>query len=144
MPNLICVINTVSTKKSRSLNKLLPLLCWIGAVKTPQENHHHSTSFDASEGEVAVCTGWEQRTEKQFKNSRSSCSSGESLFSTCNKRLKRKEKSLRRVAMVAIFLDDNKPKVALFQTSSMLLNFNFLSNIGKLFWGWIQKDRIYV
>ena len=75
-------------KKAVLLNKLLPLLCWIGAIKTPQENHHYSTSFDASEGEVAVCTGWEQRTEKQFKNSRGSCSSGESLFSTCNKPLK--------------------------------------------------------
>ena len=41
----------------------------------------------------------------------------------------RGEKSLRHVAMVAIFLDDNKPKIhlksefALFQTSSILFNF---------------------
>ena len=41
----------------------------------------------------------------------------------------RKERSLRHVAMVATFLDDNKPKrhlkcgFALFQTSSSLLNF---------------------
>ena len=40
-----------------------------------------------------------------------------------------REKSLRRVAMVAKFLDDNKPKrrlkkeFALFQTSSILSNF---------------------
>ena len=39
------------------------------------------------------------------------------------------EKSLRHVAMVAKFLDDNKPKhhlksgLALFQTSSILFNF---------------------
>ena len=41
----------------------------------------------------------------------------------------RQEESLRHVAMVATFLDDNKPKphlkcgFALFQTSSSLLNF---------------------
>ena len=41
----------------------------------------------------------------------------------------REEKSLRRVAMVAKFFDDNKPKChlksgfALFQTSSILFNF---------------------
>ena len=41
----------------------------------------------------------------------------------------REEKSLRHVAMVAKFLDDNKPKVhlkskfALFKTSSILFNF---------------------
>ena len=43
--------------------------------------------------------------------------------------LNRKEKSLRHVAMVAKFLDDNKPKkslkslFALFQTSPILFNF---------------------
>ena len=41
----------------------------------------------------------------------------------------REEKSLRHVAMVAKFLDDNKPKrhlksgFALFQTTSILFNF---------------------
>ena len=41
----------------------------------------------------------------------------------------REEKSLRHVAMVAKFLDDNKPKIHLkrdfapFQTSSILFNF---------------------
>ena len=104
-------------------NKLLPLLCWKGAVKTPQENHHHRTSFDASEGEVAVCTGWEQRAEKQFKNSWGSCSSGESPFSTCNKLLCREEKSLRHVGVVAIFLDDNKPKVSLKKWIRTVSNF---------------------
>ena len=40
----------------------------------------------------------------------------------------REEKSLRHVAMVAKFLDDNKPKTSreftLFQTPSILFNFN--------------------
>ena len=55
--------------------------------------------------------------------------------------LNREEKSLRHVAMVAKFLDDNKPKshlkskFALFQTSSILFNFkcwqNFLDLIRK-------------
>ena len=49
------------------------------------------------------------------------------------------EKSLRHVAMVATFLDDNKPKChlksgfALFQISSILISFN-LSNAGEIFW----------
>ena len=44
-------------------------------------------------------------------------------------RFYRQEKSLRHVTMVAKFLDDNKPKIhlkskfALFQTSSILVNF---------------------
>ena len=42
--------------------------------------------------------------------------------------LYREEKSLRRVAVVAKFLDDNKPKTSreftLFQTLSILFNFN--------------------
>ena len=43
--------------------------------------------------------------------------------------MNRQEKLLRHVAMVAQFLDDNKPKIhlkskfALFQTSSILFNF---------------------
>ena len=43
--------------------------------------------------------------------------------------MNRQEKLLRHVAMVAKFLDDNKPKIhlkskfALFQTSSILFNF---------------------
>ena len=51
----------------------------------------------------------------------------------------REERSLRHVAMVATFLDDNKPKshlksgFALFQTSSILISFN-LSNVGEIFW----------
>ena len=62
----------------------------------------------------------------------------------------REEKSLRQVAMIAIFLDDNKPKISLkkwIRTVSNfidLIQFPFLSNIGEIFWGWIQEDRIYV
>lgn len=41
----------------------------------------------------------------------------------------REETSLRYVVMVAKFLDDNKRKFALFQTSSVLLN----SNVGEIF-----------
>ena len=54
-----------------------------------------------------------------------------------------REKSLRHVALVAKFLDDNKPKIhlkskfALFQTSSVFklysISFN-LSNVGEIFW----------
>ena len=53
----------------------------------------------------------------------------------------REEKSLRRVAMVAKFLDDNKPKChlksgfALFQTSSILFNFISCVKCGRNFLG---------
>ena len=52
--------------------------------------------------------------------------------------------------MVAIFLDDNKPKISLkkwIRTVSNfvdLIRFHFLFNIGEFFWGWILKDRICV
>ena len=60
----------------------------------------------------------------------------------------REEKSLRQVAMIAIFLDDNKPEISLkkwIRTVSnfiALIQFHFLSNIGQMVWGWIQKDRL--
>ena len=53
----------------------------------------------------------------------------------------REEKSLRRVAMVATFLDVNKPKrhlkcgSALFQTSSSLLNFIYFVKCWRNFLG---------
>ena len=54
----------------------------------------------------------------------------------------REEKSLRRVAMVAKFLDDNKPKIdlkrefALFQTTTIFFTISFnLPKVGKIFWG---------
>ena len=53
----------------------------------------------------------------------------------------RQEKSLRHVAMVAKFLDDNKPKrrlkcgFALFQTSSSLLNFIYFVKCWRNFLG---------
>ena len=52
----------------------------------------------------------------------------------------REEKSLRHVAMVATFLDDNKPKrhlksgFAQFQTSSILFNFISFVKGGRNFW----------
>ena len=56
-----------------------------------------------------------------------------------------REKSLRHVAIVAKFVDDNKPKrhlksgFALFQTSSILLiSFNS-SNVGEIFW--VKSER---
>ena len=51
-----------------------------------------------------------------------------------------REKSLRHVAMVAKFLNDNKPKrhlksvFALFQNSLILFNSFNLSNVGETFW----------
>ena len=57
---------------------------------------------------------------------------------------------LRHVAVIAIFLGDGKPRKSLkkwIRTVSNfidLIQFHFLSNIGEIFWGWIQKDRIYV
>ena len=59
--------------------------------------------------------------------------------------LNREETSLRRVAMEAKFLDDNKPKkslkslFALFQTSPILFNF---IEFGKSWWNFLW-DRIY-
>ena len=53
----------------------------------------------------------------------------------------REERSLRHVAMVSKFLDDNKSKrhlksgVTLFQTSSISFN---LSNVGEIFW--VESD----
>ena len=52
-------------------------------------------------------------------------------------RSEREEKSLRHVAMVVKFLDDNKPKSILFNS------FN-LSNVGEICWGWFWKDIIEV
>ena len=52
--------------------------------------------------------------------------------------------SLRHVAMVATFLDVNKPKChlkngfALFQTSSILISFN-LSNVCEILW--VESER---
>ena len=57
------------------------------------------------------------------------------------------EKSLRHVAMVATFLDDNKPKIhlkskfALFQTSSTLFNFIWLVKCWRNFLDLIRKDK---
>ena len=62
----------------------------------------------------------------------------------------REKKSLRDVAMIEIFLDENKAKISLkkwIRTVSNfidLIQFHFLSNIVEIFWGWIQKDHIYV
>ena len=65
----------------------------------------------------------------------------------------RQEKSLRHVAMVAKFLDLNKSKMSVkkwnhtvanlkhVKLSSNLILFN-LSNVGKIFQGWIRKDSI--
>ena len=56
-----------------------------------------------------------------------------------------REKSLRHVAMVAKFLNDNKPKrhlksvFALFQNSLILFNTFNLSNVGETFW--VQSER---
>ena len=60
--------------------------------------------------------------------------------------LYREEKSLRHVAMVETFLDDNKPKVHLLNENSHCfklhrsysLSFN-LSNVGEIFW--IESER---
>ena len=60
--------------------------------------------------------------------------------------LYREEKSLRHVAMVETFLDDNKPKLPLFNQNSHCfklhrsysLSFN-LSNVGEIFW--IESER---
>ena len=59
----------------------------------------------------------------------------------------REEKSLRHVAMVATFLDDNKPKTSLKKWNRTvskfidLIYFHFnLSNVGEIFWSWIQED----
>ena len=53
----------------------------------------------------------------------------------------RKEKSLRHVAMVATFLDDNKPKTSLKKSNCTvskfidLIYFHFnLPNVGEIFW----------
>ena len=61
----------------------------------------------------------------------------------------REEKSLRHVAMVATFLDDNKPKTSLKKWNGTVSNFidliyfHFnLSNIGEIFWSWIREDSI--
>ena len=60
----------------------------------------------------------------------------------------REKKSLRHVAMVAKFLDDNKSKrhvksrFALFQTSSFLFNFVYFVKCWRNFLGWIRRDRI--
>ena len=57
------------------------------------------------------------------------------------------EKSLRHVAMVATFLDDNKPKIhlksklALFQTSSTLFNFIWFVKCWRNFLDLIRKDK---
>ena len=57
------------------------------------------------------------------------------------------EKSLRHVTMVAKFLDDNKPKTSLKKwnrTVSDFIDLSFiLSNVGEIFWGWIQKALTY-
>jgi len=57
----------------------------------------------------------------------------------------REEKSLRHVAMVAKFLDDNKPKKWIRTPSNFigLIHFHFyLANVGEIFLGWIWKDII--
>ena len=57
---------------------------------------------------------------------------------------------LRHVAMVAKFLYDNpwkrhfKSGFALFQTSSMLFNFIYISECWRNFLGWVGKDRPYL
>ena len=59
----------------------------------------------------------------------------------------REEKSLRHVAMVAKFVDDNKPKIhskgefTLFYPSSILFNFIKFVKCWRHFWGWIRKDH---
>jgi len=60
--------------------------------------------------------------------------------------INREEKLLCHVAMVAKFLDDNKPKIhfkskfTLFQTSLILYSFSFnLSNVGEIIW--IKSER---
>ena len=60
-----------------------------------------------------------------------------------------KEKSLRHVAMVAKFLDDNKAKTSLkkwIRTASNfidLIQFLLICKvIGEFVWDWIRKDRI--
>ena len=63
----------------------------------------------------------------------------------------REEKLLFLVAMVAEFLDDT-PKMSLkkwIRTVPIKLHWSFqfhliLSNVGKIFWGWIWKDCIKV
>ena len=61
-------------------------------------------------------------------------------------RFYRQEKSLRHVALVAKFLDDNKPKIHLKKVNSHCfklhrsysISFNF-SNLGEIFW--IEAER---
>ena len=59
----------------------------------------------------------------------------------------REKKSLRHVAMVAKFLNDNKPKrhlksgFALFQTSLIFFNFISFVKCWRNFLGWIRKNR---
>ena len=62
---------------------------------------------------------------------------------------KGQEKSLRHVAMVAKFLNDNKPKTSLKKRIRTVSNFIGLiqfhlicQNVCKIFWGWIPKDSI--
>ena len=63
--------------------------------------------------------------------------------------LNRGEKSLRHVAMVANFLDDNKPKTSLkrwIRTDSNFINFiqfHLICQMLAIFPGWIPKDGIY-
>ena len=61
----------------------------------------------------------------------------------------REEKSLRHVAMLANFVDNNKPRMSLrkwirtvSRSSTILFNFiKFIKNVGEILWGWIRKLR---
>ena len=61
----------------------------------------------------------------------------------------REEKSLRHVAMLANFVDNNKPRMSLrkwirtvSRSSTILFNcIQFVKNVGEIFWGWIRKLR---
>ena len=56
-----------------------------------------------------------------------------------------REKLLRLVAMVAKFLDENKPKTWIRTVSNFidLILFHFICQMFAKFWGgWIRKDRI--
>ena len=62
---------------------------------------------------------------------------------------KREEKSLRHVAIVGTFLDDNKPKKSPKKWNRTVSKFidliNFhpnLLNVGEIFWSWIREDSI--
>ena len=55
----------------------------------------------------------------------------------------REEKSLRHVAMVAKFLDDNKPKwIRTVSNFIDLIQFHLICQMLKKFLGWIRKDGI--